>query len=120
MGVIDLSPHLLQQVERLAQWQKVTIETVAERAVSDYLDRLEWEKLEAEQAAFQAQLPALLATYPDQYVAIHEGQVIDHDVDLRALHSRVYARVGAIPVLLQKVTATPAPDILIRSPRLES
>lgn len=53
------------------------------------------------------------------YVAIHEGQVIDHDADLHALHSRVYARMGSIPVLLQKVTATPEPDILIRSPRLE-
>ncbi len=119
MGVIDLSPHLLEQIERLAQWQQVTAETVTARAVSDYLDRLEWEKLEAEMAAFQAQRSALLAAYPDQYVAIHDGQVIDHDADLRALHSRVYARMGFIPILLQKVTPTPAPDILIRSPRLE-
>lgn len=119
MGVIDLSPRLLEQVERLAQWQQVTVEAVTARALSDYLDRLEWEKLEAEMAAFQAQLPALLDTYPDEYVAMHEGRVIDHDVDLRALHSRVYATMGPIPVLLQKVTATPTPDILIRSPRLE-
>lgn len=119
MGVIDLSPRLLEQIERLAQWQQVTVEAVTERAVSDYLDRLEWEKLQVEMSAFQAQLPTLLAMYPDQYVAIHDGQVIDHDADLRTLHSRVYARMGSIPVLLQKVTADSAPDILIRSPRVE-
>ena len=49
-----------------------------------------------------------------------EGQIIDHDVDLRTLYSRVYAKMGSVPVLLQKVTATPAPDILARSPRLEA
>lgn len=119
MGVIDLSPRLLEKVQWIAKWQQVTTDEIATRAVSDYLDRLEWEKLEAEMAAFQSQLPALLATYSDQYVAVHDGQVIDHDADLRALHSRVYARLGSVPVLLQKVTATPAPDILVRSPRLE-
>jgi ferric iron reductase protein FhuF len=83
-------------------------------------DRLEWEKLQSEMDAFQAQLPVLLARYGDQYVAMHEGQVIDHDTDLRTLHSRVYARMGSVPVLLQKVTEAPTPDILVRGPRLEA
>ena len=119
MTAINFGPGLLEQVQWIAEWQQVTADEVATRALTSYLDRLEWEKMEAEIAAFRSQLPALLATYPDQYVAVHEGQVIDHDVDLRALHGRVYARMGVIPVLLQKVTAEPAPDILVRSPRLE-
>jgi len=28
--------------------------------------------------------------------------------------------MGSVPVLLQRVTATQAPDILVRSPRLEA
>jgi hypothetical protein len=32
-----------------------------------------------EQAAFQAMLPDPLTKYKDQYVAVHQGQVIDHD-----------------------------------------
>ena len=119
MAVLDFGPRLLEQVQRIAEWQQVTADEVATRALSSYLDRLEWEKMEAEMAAFRSQLPALLATYPDQYVAVHQGQVIDHDVDLRVLHGRVYAKMGVIPVLLQKVTAEPAPDILVRGPRLE-
>ena len=120
MTVIDLSPRLLEQVGRIAQWQRVTADELATRALSSYLDRLEWEKLEAEMVAFRSQLPALLAVYLDQYVAVHEGRVIDHDADLRVLHGRVYARMGSVPVLLQRVTAEPAPDILVRGPRLES
>ncbi len=119
MGVIDLAPQLSEQIQRIAAWQQITADEVAARAVSSYLDRLEWQKLEVEMAAFRAQLPALLLAYPDQFVAIHDGQVIDHDADLRALHSRVYAKMGIIPVLLQKVTAEPAADILVRSPHLE-
>ncbi len=120
MAVIDLNLRLLEQIQWIAQWQRVTADELAARALSSYLERLEWEKLQSEMDAFQAQLPALLAAYPDQYVAVHEGQVIDHDTDLRALHGRVYAGMGSIPVLLQKVTAEPVADILVRSPRLEN
>jgi ferric iron reductase protein FhuF len=120
MTVIDLNPRLVEQVRWLARWQRVSADELASRALSDYLDRLEWDKLHAEMEAFQAQLPALLSAYPDQFVAIHDGEVIDHDADLRTLHSRVYARLGPVPALLQKVAATPAPDILVRGPRVEA
>ena len=120
MTVVDLNPWLFEQVRWIARWQKVTTDELATRALSSYVDRLEWEKLQSEMEVFQAQLPALLTAYPDQYVAMHEGQVIDHDADLRTLHSRVYARLGSVPVLLQKVTATPAADILVRGPRVEA
>lgn len=120
MTAIDLNPRLVEQVHWIARWQRVTADELASRALSAYLDRLEWDKLLAEMEAFQAQLPDLLSAYPDQFVAIHEGQVIDHDADLRTLHSRVYARLGSVPVLLQKVTATPTPDILVRGPRVEA
>ena len=120
MAMIDLNPPLLEQIQGIAQWQRVSTDELTARALSSYLDRLEWEKLQSEMDAFQAQLPALLAAYPDQYVAIHEGRVIDHDTDLRTLHSRVYASMGAVPILLQKVTRDPAVDIVVRGPRVES
>lgn len=120
MTVVDLNPRLFEQVRWIARWQKVSTDELTSRALSSYLDRLEWEKLQSEMEAFQAQFPALRARYPDQYVALHEGQVIDHDPDLRALHGRVYARMGSVPVLLQKVTEAPAPDILVRGPRMEA
>jgi ferric iron reductase protein FhuF len=120
MTVIDLNPRLFEQVRWIARWQKISADELTTRALSSYLDRLEWEKLQSEMDAFRAQLPVLLARYADQYVAMHEGQVIDHDTDLRTLHSRVYARMGSVPVLLQKVTEAPTSDILVRGPRLEA
>jgi len=89
MTAIDLNPRLFEQVRRIARWQRVTTDELTSRALSSYLDRLEWEKLQSEMDAFQAQLPVLMVAYTDQYVAMHEGQVIDHDADLRTLYSRV-------------------------------
>jgi hypothetical protein len=37
--------------------------------------------MEREQADFQALLPQLLVQYQDQDVALHQGQVVDHDAE---------------------------------------
>jgi hypothetical protein len=39
--------------------------------------------------AFRAMHGQLLAQYPNQYVAVHQGQLVDHDVDQLALFLRV-------------------------------
>ena len=117
MTVVNLNPPFV----RAASLDRPLAESYCRRApcraLSSYLDDFEWEKLRAEMDAFQGQLPALMARYHDEYVAMHEGQVIDHDPDLRTLHSRVYAVMGSVPVLLQKMTDMPTPDILVRGPR---
>jgi hypothetical protein len=76
-------------------------------------------KIEAESSAFEAMKPQLLGKYAGQYVAIHNGKLIDHDPDLRTLHLRVYKKHGRTPVLLKQVLAGPERELTIRSPRLE-
>lgn len=76
-------------------------------------------KIQSETEAFVTQYEILLAKYLGQYVAMHEGKVIDHDVDLRTLHLRVYERVGYTPVLLKQVTAELERALVLRSPRLD-
>jgi hypothetical protein len=55
-------------------------------------------KGEREHRAFLRLLPKLLATHRGQYVAIHEGQVVDSDADDIALIQRVHARIGYLPI----------------------
>ena len=47
------------------------------------------------------------------------GQVIDHDQDVRTLHLRVFNQLGRVPVLLKKVTSEPDRELVFRSPRFE-
>lgn len=119
MTTITLDPKLKQQIESAAGAEQVDAQVFVEKAVRAYLTQLQQEKIRAETEAFNAQYEELKAKYPGQYVAVHQGSVIDHDPDLRKLHLRVYERLGRIPVLLKQVTDEPERALVFRSPRLE-
>ena len=64
-------------------------------------------KFERERRSFYQLLPTLLATYSGEYVAIHEGQVVDHGVDQVEVTLRVLRRVGSVPVFVHLVSREP-------------
>ena len=68
---------------------------------------------------FEEQKSQLLAQYAGQYIAMHQGNVVDHDLNLRALHLRVFENLGHKPVLLKQVTTEPERELVFRSPRFE-
>lgn len=71
-------------------------------------------KGEREYRAFLHLLPRLLPTHRGQYVAVHEGQVVDVDADDVALILRVHARYGYVPIHVGLVTDVP--PSLVRVP----
>lgn len=71
-----------------------------------------------EQAAYQTMLPELLAQYKNQYVAIHQGKVVDHDTSQVALVIRLDDSHPDAVVLVQQVTEEPEKVLRMRSPRL--
>lgn len=121
MGEMKLSlrPDLQMELIQMAKVTDVDIPTLLDRAVRDYLDRLVEQKIIAESKAFRAMHAELLERYRGEYVAIHSGEVVDHDVDLCALNRRIRAQYGRIAVLLQQVTEQPEIELVIRSPKLE-
>ena len=64
-------------------------------------------KGEREYQAFLRLLPELLATHRGQYVAVHEGRVVDADADDIALVRRVHGRIGYVPIHVGLVTDRP-------------
>ena len=73
------------------------------------------DKFRREQQAFHRLLPELVRTHRDQYVAIHEGQVVESGADKIEVAERAYARFGYIPILVTLVTDRPRPVIRIPS-----
>lgn len=53
-----------------------------------------------------------------QHGAIHNGQMVDHDVDGMTLSRRVYQRFPDVFVLIRQINSTPERVIRLRSPRL--
>jgi hypothetical protein len=76
------------------------------------------DKFRKEQQAFRRILPELLRVHRDQYVAIHEGQVVESGTDKLEVADRAYARFGYVPILVTLVTDRPLPVIRIPSPRV--
>jgi hypothetical protein len=73
------------------------------------------DKWRREQYAFRRLLPGLLATHQGQYVAIHEGQVVESGDDKLVVARRAYARFGYIPIFVSLVTEGPIAPIRIPS-----
>jgi hypothetical protein len=121
MTTIQLVPDLAKQIESLVGGDPASTQAFIENAVRTHIAQLHQTKIRQETEAFKAQHQELLATYPDQYIAMHQGNVIDHDTDLRTLHLRVYQQVGHTPVLLKQVASTTVTrELIFRSPRFVS
>jgi hypothetical protein len=114
-----LQPELMKQLEQIAVEQEVKPEELLETAVRAYLRQIERETIKAEADAFRSMHAEMVREYLGQYVAVHNGQVVDHDQDFQSLHNRIRQRFGHRPVLLRRVEAEPERVLVFRSPRLE-
>jgi 3-dehydroquinate synthase class II len=108
----------LNAEERLALIQAIAdMEPVAGETVPSPAQR--HSQLVAEQAAWFALSPNERARYRAEFVAVHDGQVVDHDADRRTLYLRVRERFGHKPVLIVYADWTEPPVYTVHSPRLE-
>ncbi len=119
MSTIALSPRLMEELQQVATEQAAKPEDLVEIAVQTYLRQLERDKIKREAEAFRATPPELTKQYMGQCVAIHHGQVVDHDQDFQAFHDRIRQRFGRQTILLRRVTSEPERVLMMRSPRLE-
>jgi hypothetical protein len=71
-----------------------------------------------ERQAFWAMHAQLLSMYEGKYVAVLNGQVVDSDVDERALVQRVYQKFGYQPMYVQWVTSDALPVYRLMSPQV--
>ena len=62
----------------------------------------------------------LVMTYLGQYVAICEGQLVDHDHDPVSLLQRIRTQYPGKVVLRRKVESVPEKQLRIRHPRIET
>ncbi|MEM7537978.1 MAG: DUF5678 domain-containing protein [Chloroflexota bacterium] len=87
---------------------------------TDYIDLYtspDDELMLQEEAVFRTQQAMLQQQYPNEYVAIHQGEVIDHDVnDVELLRRR--RKYGKKVVLIRHVDSDPDQEITIRSSRI--
>jgi hypothetical protein len=103
----------------VAEDQGITPEALADKAIRVYLFQEAERKIDREEQHYRAQHAELLLKYAGQFVAMHEGRVVDSDPDELALFLRICERFPMIGVLIKRVTDQPDLVWMVRSPRIE-
>lgn len=118
MSAFTLGVALETKLAQLARAFGEAPEKIVEEAVAEHLDELNQRKLDLEIAAWEQRFPELRAQYANQFVALHQGEVVDADSEFEPLFLRVQERFGELAILIRQVGETPDESWAFRSPRL--
>lgn len=118
-SVVLRESALVYQLEQLAEEMAQPVEKVLETAVASYVDEVQRAGIHTETQAFWNMHAELVKHYSNQYVAIYQGEMVDHDPDVAQLDQRVKKRFGLRPVLIAPVKPSIRYEIRWRGGRLE-
>jgi hypothetical protein len=123
MYLRGIREDVVRQAKALAAREGITLSALVERLLkratrtaappsrlSEIARDIDW---------YEANKPALVDRYENEYLAIVDEQVVDHDADLEALAARVTDRYGPRSVFMPRCQSSPrVADV--RSPRIAS
>lgn len=117
MTDLHVPPDLAKEIRREAEAEGVTAERLLADAWRHYRTVAQRKKIQAEMEWWQNLPPEARSRHAGEYVAVHNQQVVDHDLDRARLHKRIRERYGHTAVLI--IPAEGPREIRILSPRLE-
>ena len=120
---ISIPQTLYRRARELANKRNQPVNDVLEAAITlaeaEMLPTASQEKaMSQEEEAYQSMLTELVSQYDGAYVAIYQGQLVDHDADELALLRRLDDQYPDEIVLMKQVRSESLPELRIRSPRL--
>lgn len=108
MLTITLEGEVQEKIEALAQkWGKSVPETIAATIDIALQQGEPTDPMDQEIAAYEQLHPQLKERYLGQYVAIHQGEVVDSDRDLGTIAERIEAKYADGITLIRKVENSP-------------
>ncbi|MEK7809909.1 MAG: DUF5678 domain-containing protein [Chloroflexota bacterium] len=116
METILLRDNLQKTLEQEARLESKTINEIVNEAVENYVRDKQRRKIDKEIAAFETMHVELKRKYLGEWVAIDQGQLVDHDADRVKLYKRVRAQFGRKSVLIRQVQEQAVEEIWIRTP----
>lgn len=116
---LTVNEMTVAQLELVAREKNTTPQRLAEQAIREFLRSEARRRMQREMDAFFHLHARLLADFAGDYVAIHQGKLIDHDSDQLALYQRIEQRYRDTPVLIKRVLPNPEEEYTFRSPTWE-
>lgn len=116
MNAIVLEPNLRKRLEQDAAEEVRSVNDLVNEAVARYLRERQEAKIDREIAAFDAMHVHLTREHLEEWVAVHDQELVDHDSDRVALYRRIRTRYGRTAVLIRQVTASRTDEVWLRTP----
>lgn len=118
---IAIPDELYQRAERIAHLREQAVaDVLVDSIVLVDVEETDGENalaVDREEAAFKRLHPMLREQYFGQYVAIYQGELIDHDSDQVALFLRIQEKYPDEFVWIAPVGKEPEETYVLRSPR---
>ena len=119
---LNLPDPVYQQAQKIAQTTQRDVDEVLTEALARTFQPFPINEnrpaMLREVEAYKAMHPQLVKHYLGQYVAVHQGQVVDHDADPIVLLTRVKVEYLNQVVLRRKVEEQSETVLYFRSPRI--
>jgi hypothetical protein len=103
MPTITVETELYSRIEKAASKRKANIDEMLSQAIRRYLWELDRRKISEESKLYRQKHAELKDQYLGQYIAMHNGQVVDHDLDFSTLRQRIRKRFEHTPVMITLV-----------------
>lgn len=120
---LTVPASVYQRAEELAHSSHRPVNDVLREHIQWGLPRFHISKdspaMEREVAAYEAMHAQLWKQYANQYVAVHQGSVVDHDHDKVALLMRIRKQYPNQVVLIRQVLPELPKPFIFRSVRVE-
>ncbi len=116
---VSVSEQVFVELKPIAEREDKKIDELVNEALSRYLWEAKERKIDHEMEAYRAMHAELKQRFLGEYVAIHDGELVDHDADRRALSRRVRQKYGGAAVLITPVEEKSEREFLMLSPRFE-
>ena len=100
-------------MEKAASEQQENVAELLKQAIRRYLWELDRRKISEESKIYRQRHTELKKQYLDHYIAMHNGQVVDHDKEFSVLRQRIRRRFEDTPVMITLVGEA-AEEILVR------
>ena len=117
MVQIPIHDELFKPIRQIAEQEKTSVENLVNSWLTRQLALEREKKIKEESIRFQAKHTELLAKYRGKYIAMQNGEALDHDTDIRELYLRVRKQYSDVPVLITLVSDEPVLTYHMRSPR---
>ncbi len=109
--------HVLDELKPIAEREQKELGNLVNEVLQQYIWQARERKIDREMEGYRAMHAELKQQFLGHYVAIHNGELVDHDSDRRALSRRVRQEYGSIAVLITPVEDTPEREFLVLTPR---